>query len=107
MILELTNELFEEKVLKSDIPVLIQFWATWCSPCKITYKTVEEIAEEYEGKLSVVKVNVDDEYLLTSRHSIRGIPTFVVYKEGGSIASKTGTCSKSQLVAFLHDNGAI
>ena len=80
--INLTNDMFEQEVLQSDVPVLVDFWATWCGPCRMVAPIVEEIADEYDGKVKVCKVNVDEEEDLAMRFGIRSVPTIVFLKDG-------------------------
>lgn len=100
-IVAVTDQSFETDVLKSDLPVLADFWAEWCGPCKMIAPTLEEIAGEYAAKLKVVKVNVDDNTSTPSQYGIRGIPTLLLFKNGNVVATKVGAMSKSQLTAFI------
>lgn len=95
---------FEEKVLKSDLPVLVDFWAEWCGPCKMIAPVLEEIAEEYDGKIRVAKLNIDENPATPPRYGIRGIPTLMLFKDGNVEATKVGAVSKSQLSAFIDSN---
>lgn len=99
----ITTENFEEEVVKSEIPVLIDFWATWCGPCKMIAPTVEEIAEEYEGKIKVGKVNVDEEGQLTEAFGISSIPTLVLMKDGKTADMMVGLRSKSEIVKMFEE----
>jgi thioredoxin 1 len=95
---------FDTDVLKSDAPVLVDYWAEWCGPCKAIAPLLEEVAKDYDGRLRVVKVNVDDNQQLTAQYGIRGIPTLKLFKNGAEVATKVGALSKSQLTAFLDNN---
>ena len=97
----LTNENFEEEVLKSDIPVLVDFWATWCGPCKMVAPVVAEIAEENAGKIKVGKVNVDEQPELTSAFKISSIPTPMVFKGGKITAMEVGYRDKEDIEALI------
>lgn len=99
-IVEVTNENFEEEVLKSEKPVVIDFWAPWCGPCKMLMPTVEAMASKRED-VKVVKVNIDENSDLTSRYGIRGIPTLMVLVDGEVEGSKTGAMTPAQLDGFL------
>ena len=99
--INLTNEIFDREVLQSDIPVLVDFWATWCGPCRMVAPIVEEIADEYDGKVKVCKVNVDDAEDLAERFGIASIPTLLVFKNGTCTDTHVGFASKDQLVSML------
>ena len=92
---------FDQDVLKSDQPVLVDYWAAWCGPCKMIAPILEEVASEYAGKLKVAKVNVDENQETAAKFGIRGIPTLMLFKNGQVSATKVGALSKSQLTAFL------
>ena len=96
-----TDSSFEDDVLKSDTPVLVDYWAAWCGPCKMIAPILEEVAKEYDGRLKVVKVNIDDNPDTPRKYGVRGIPTLTVFKNGNVEATKVGALSKSQLTAFL------
>lgn len=100
-IVTVTDASFENDVLKSATPVLVDYWAPWCGPCKMVAPILEEIAKDYEGKLVVAKLNIDDNQEMPSRYGVRGIPTLTVFKNGNVEATKVGALTKSQLVAFL------
>jgi thioredoxin 1 len=99
-----SDETFEPQVLRSEIPVLVDYWAEWCGPCKAIAPVLEEIAKEYDGRLKVAKLNVDDNAEVPRRYNIRGIPTLMLFKNGNMEAFKVGAMSKSQLTAFLDSN---
>ena len=92
---------FDTDVLQSDQPVLVDYWAEWCGPCKMIAPILEEAAAQYAGKLTVAKLNVDDNQATASKFGIRGIPTLMLFKGGQVVATKVGALSKSQLTAFL------
>lgn len=99
--LVITKENFENEVLKSDIPVLVDFWASWCGPCRMLAPTIEELAKEYEGKVKVGKINVDEQQELASKYGIMSIPTVLVFKNGNVAAQSVGFVPKEKLVAML------
>ncbi|OGA32508.1 MAG: thioredoxin [Betaproteobacteria bacterium RIFCSPLOWO2_12_FULL_64_23] len=99
-----TDATFETEVLQAQSPVLVDYWAEWCGPCKAIAPTLEEVAKEYSGKLKVAKVNVDENQEIPRRYGIRGIPTLMLFKNGNMEATKVGALSKSQLTAFLDSN---
>lgn len=103
--IQITDAQFAEEVLNSDIPVIVDFWAPWCGPCKMIAPVLEDIAAEYLGKVKVVKLNVDENQETAPKYNVRGIPTLLIIKGGEVVATKVGAVSKSQLVEFV--NGAI
>ncbi len=96
-----TDASFEADVLKSDVPVLVDFWAEWCGPCKMIAPVLEQIASDTQGKLKIVKLNVDENQQTPAKFGIRGIPTLMLFKNGDIAATKVGALSKSQLTAFI------
>lgn len=104
LIKHVTDDTFEPDVLNSDLPVLVDYWAEWCGPCKAIAPVLEEVAKEYAGKLRIAKVDVDSNTEVPKKYSIRGIPTLILYKNGAVQATKVGAVSKSQLTAFLDSN---
>ena len=104
-ITHVTDSSFEEEVLKSDLPVIVDYWAEWCGPCKAIAPVLEEIADEYQGKLIVAKMDVDNNQQTPQKYVVRGIPTLMIFKDGDVIGTKVGQLSKSQLAAFI--DGAI
>jgi thioredoxin 1 len=100
----ITDATFDEKVLKSSTPVLVDFWAEWCGPCKMIAPILEEVAKDYADKIAIVKVNVDENSQTPAKYGIRGIPTLLLFKDGNMISMKVGALSKSQLTAFLDDH---
>jgi thioredoxin 1 len=103
-ILQLTDDSFEDDVIKSSSPVLVDYWAEWCGPCKMIAPILEEIASEYGGKITVAKLNIDDNPQTPPKYGIRGIPTLMLFKDGNVEATKVGALSKSQLTAFIDSN---
>lgn len=99
-----TEDTFEPSVLKSDVPVLVDYWAEWCGPCKALAPLLEDLAKDYGGKLKVAKVNVDENQQLARKYNIKAIPTLMLFKDGNVQASKLGMMSKPQLTAFLDSN---
>ncbi|MFN0002295.1 MAG: thioredoxin TrxA [Pseudohongiellaceae bacterium] len=96
-----TDASFEEDVLKATGPVLVDFWAQWCGPCKMIAPVLDELAEEYAGKLKIVKLDVDGNSATPSKYNVKGIPTLIIFKNGNVEAKKVGALSKSQLAAFI------
>jgi len=103
-ILALSDDNFEDEVLKSGKPVLVDYWAKWCGPCKMITPILEDIAEEYSDRLTIAKLNIDDNPNTPPKYGIRGIPTLMLFKDGQVEATKVGALSKSQLTAFLEQN---
>jgi thioredoxin 1 len=100
-IVHVSDASFESDVLNGDLPVLVDFWAEWCGPCRMIAPILDEIADEYEGRLKVAKVNIDENPATPPRFNIRGIPTLIIFKEGTVAAQKVGAVSKSQLTALI------
>ena len=101
MEIELKKEIFESEVIKSNIPVLVDFWATWCGPCRMIAPTIEEIAKEYAGKIKVGKVNVDDEMALAAEYGIEVIPTLLFFKDGKVVKKTTGVLDKAEIQTII------
>ena len=101
MEIELYKETFEQEVLQSDIPVLVDFWATWCGPCKMIAPIVKEIADEYDGEILVGKVNVDEEPDLTMQYNVSSIPTLMVFKNGQLVNKAVGYREKDEILKML------
>ena len=100
----ITDASFEADVLKSERPVLVDFWAEWCGPCKSIAPILEEVASAYEGKISVVKLDVDANTAIPAKFGIRGIPTLILFKNGVAHAQKVGAMAKGQLTSFIDSN---
>jgi len=96
-----TDASFEDDVLKSEQPVLVDYWAEWCGPCKMIAPILDEVANEYNDKLTVAKLDVDGNQTTATRYGIRGVPTLMLFKDGNVVAQHVGVLSKSQLTAFL------
>ena len=99
-----TDDTFEPEVLKSETPVLVDYWAEWCGPCKSIAPILDEVAKEYQGRLKIAKINVDENQQTPAKFGIRGIPTLMLFKNGNVEATRVGALSKSQLTAFLDSN---
>lgn len=96
-----TDERFEHDVLKSDLPVLVDFWAEWCGPCKMIAPTLDQAAQSYAGKLRIAKLDVDENGATAAKFNIRGIPALLLFKDGKVVGQRVGTVSKAALGAFL------
>ncbi len=103
-IVYLTDDSFEHEVLQSDIPVLVDYWAEWCGPCKMIAPLLDDIIGDYAGKLKIAKLNIDENSATPPKYGIRGIPTLMIFKDGDVEATKVGALSKSQLTAFIDSN---
>lgn len=103
-IVHLSDAAFERDVLESAKPVLVDYWAEWCGPCKMIAPILEDIAEEYDGRVTIAKLNIDENPATPPKYGIRGIPTLMLFKDGSVEATKVGALSKSQLAAFLDSN---
>ena len=104
LIHNISDASFEQDVLKADCPVLVDYWAEWCGPCKMIAPVLDDIAQTYQGKLKVCKLNIDDNQATPTKFGVRGIPTLMLFKGGNVEATKVGALSKSQLAAFIDAN---
>jgi thioredoxin 1 len=102
--LTITDNNFEQEVLKSDQPVLIDFWAVWCGPCKIIAPVVEELASEYEGKVKIGKLDVDENQQVSIKYGVRSIPTLLIFKDGKVMETIIGAVPKAQIVQKLNSS---
>ena len=103
-IVEVNDSNFDTEVLQSELPVLVDYWAEWCGPCKMIAPILDEIAEEYGDKVKIAKLNIDDNQNTPPKYGIRGIPTLMLFKNGSVEGTKVGALSKSQLSAFIDSN---
>lgn len=104
LITNVSDDSFEQDVLQADGPVLVDYWAEWCGPCKMIAPVLNEIAKDYQGKLKICKLNIDENQATPPKYGVRGIPTLMLFKNGNVEATKVGALSKSQLAAFLDSN---
>lgn len=100
-IIAVSDDSFEKDVMNAQLPVLVDFWAEWCGPCKMIAPILDDIAKSYEGRLTVAKINIDDNAATPQKFGVRGIPTLMLFKNGELESTKVGAISKSQLTAFL------
>lgn len=100
-VVHVTDDSFEDEVLNANGPVLVDFWAEWCGPCKMIAPVVEELADEYENKLKVCKLDIDANPETAPKYNVKGIPTLIIFKNGNPEGKKVGALSKSQLAAFI------
>ncbi|HAV73777.1 MAG: thioredoxin TrxA [Limnobacter sp.] len=101
LIKHVSDASFDSDVLKTDGPVLVDYWAEWCGPCKMIAPILDDLSSEYNGKLQIAKMNVDENSETPAKYGIRGIPTLMLFKNGAVVATKVGALSKSQLAAFI------
>ncbi len=102
--LHVSDENFKQEVLEATEPVLVDYWADWCGPCKMIAPLIDAVAEEYDGRLIVAKLNIDENPLSPQNYGVRGIPTLMIFKNGEVEATKVGALSKTQLVEFINAN---
>ncbi|MDX1280169.1 thioredoxin TrxA [Shewanella colwelliana] len=103
-IITLTDDSFENDVINSEIPVLVDFWAEWCGPCKMIAPILDDVADEYAGKVTIAKLNVDQNNASPAKYGVRGIPTLLMFKNGELADTKVGALSKTQLKEFIEAN---
>jgi thioredoxin 1 len=99
-----TDASFEADVLQAEVPVLVDFWAEWCGPCRMIAPVLDDLAQEYSGRLKIVKVNVDENSVSAATYGVRGIPTLLLFKNGQLVETKVGAVPKGQLAAFIDSN---
>lgn len=100
-IVQISDASFEQDVLKASGPVLVDFWAEWCGPCKMIAPVLEELAQEYDGKLTIAKLNIDSNIETAPKYGVRGIPTLIIFKDGEVAGTKVGALSRTQLASFI------
>ncbi|WP_040975895.1 thioredoxin TrxA [Necropsobacter massiliensis] len=103
-VLHTTDATFEQDVLRSDVPVLLDFWAPWCGPCRMVAPILDELAAEFGGKVKVVKINIDENQETPAKFGVRSIPTLMLFKEGKAAATQVGALPKNQLANFVNQN---
>ncbi|MDO4231399.1 MAG: thioredoxin TrxA [Lautropia sp.] len=99
-----STDSFDADVLQSDVPVLVDFWAEWCGPCKLISPLLTEVSQDYKDRMTIAKVNVDESQAIAAKYGIRGIPTLMLFKNGSLVGTKVGAVSKGQLTAFIDSN---
>ena len=104
LVTNISDESFDAEVLKSSVPVMVDFWAEWCGPCKSIAPIIEELASDYEGKIKICKLNIDESPETPTKFSVRGIPTLLLFKNGAVVSQKVGAAAKSQLSAWIDSN---
>ena len=101
-VLQLSDDGFEKDVLQSDVPVLVDFWASWCAPCKAIAPVIDDLAEQYDGKVKIAKLNVDENPATPGQYGVRGIPTLILFKDGAVVDQVVGAVPKNQLEGLLN-----
>lgn len=101
---KVSDDVFDEKVLGADKPVLVDFWAEWCGPCRMIAPTLDKLAEKYAGKLVIVKVNVDEHQDIAQKYNVRGIPTLALFKNGNVVSTHVGIATEVKLSSFIDEN---
>lgn len=104
LIIHATDDSFEAEVIQAIGPVLVDYWAPWCGPCKMIAPLLDDVAAEYAGKVKIVKINIDDNEQMPAKYGVRGIPTLMIFKGGDVAATKVGALAKGQLVSFIDSN---
>ena len=104
LVLHVSDSEFDETVLKANGPVLVDYWAEWCGPCKMIAPLLDQVAKEYEGKLTVVKINIDENQKTPAHYGVRGIPTLMVFKDGEIEGTKVGAMAKGDLIKLIESN---
>ncbi len=102
--IKVTDKTFQDEVLAADVPVLVDFWAEWCGPCKMIGPSLEELATEYEGRIKIAKVNVDENPSLPAQFGVRGIPALFMFKDGAVISNRTGAAPKASLKGWIDES---
>ncbi len=103
-IVHVSDETFEQEVLKSSTPVLVDYWAAWCGPCRMIAPVLDELADDYNGRVKVCKVDIDQNEMTPAKYGVRGIPTLMIFKNGQVEATRVGAMSKSELSTFIDSN---
>ncbi|MFT6300015.1 MAG: thioredoxin 1 [Saprospiraceae bacterium] len=103
-IVHVTDASFEDDVLNADVPVLLDFWAAWCGPCKMIAPMLDELSAEYAGRIKICKIDVDENSITPNKFNVRGIPTLIIFKDGNVETTKVGALSKAQLVEFIKES---
>ncbi len=102
--LAVSDDSFENDVINSDVPVLVDFWAAWCGPCMRIGPSLEELSDEYAGSVKIAKINIDDNQMTPSKFGVRGIPTMILFKDGKAVSTQVGAMAKSRIDAWIKDS---